>query len=85
MRYTYKGKYTFDLINESMGEVNKQGLAGAAAGFVANLNAQRDADETSRRGPHCTEEGSCAYAKRVKEVQPREGVGGQSRGLWRPN
>ena len=52
MRYTHKGKYTFDLINESMGEVTKQGLAGAAAGFVANLNAQRDADK--RRAEDCT-------------------------------
>ena len=45
MRYTPKGKYTFDLVNEGIEKITKQGLAGAAAGFVDNLNAQRDADK----------------------------------------
>ena len=45
MRYTPKGKYTFDLINQGIEKITKQGLAGAAAGFVNNLNAQRDADK----------------------------------------
>jgi hypothetical protein len=44
MRYTHRGKYTFDLINEGIGKITKQGLAGAAAGFADNLNAQREAD-----------------------------------------
>ena len=39
MRYTPKGKYTFDLINQGIEKITKQGLAGAAAGFVDNLNS----------------------------------------------
>ena len=44
MRYTHTGDYTFDLINDLIGEVTKQGMGGAAAGFTRNLHTLADGD-----------------------------------------
>ena len=45
MRYTARGGYVFDLINDLIGEVTRQGMGGAVDMFSRNLAAQAEGDD----------------------------------------